>query len=204
MFIAALIRVGPLRTFLVCGLAAAHMAAFWGISLPRPVPKDTSRPFPCLSCPCGCHNAEECARSCCCTSAQERSAWFQAHGQPDLAAIAAGQRDRVPSPCCPSRRTETSNPPSSCCCRPPANTVTKNSTKQVGYSFLAAQRCHGTYFEWLSTLLAVPMESTGPQWHDAEIYGDVADHALWCGPQFATSPPTPPPRGMLPDIDSPS
>src|SRR5262249_8379394 len=42
--------------------------------------KRSDQPFPCMDHACGCHDAEQCWRSCCCFTAKERIAWAQAHG----------------------------------------------------------------------------------------------------------------------------
>ena len=41
--------------------------------------KDRGQPFPCMDRPCGCMNAQQCWRSCCCFSMQEKLAWAEAH-----------------------------------------------------------------------------------------------------------------------------
>lgn len=53
--------------------------------------KDKSVPFPCQDRPCGCLSADACMRSCCCFTAEERLAWFQARNItpiPELVAAA--------------------------------------------------------------------------------------------------------------------
>src|SRR6476620_6848540 len=41
--------------------------------------KDRSVPFPCMDKPCGCRSAEQCFKSCCCSSKAERIAWAKEH-----------------------------------------------------------------------------------------------------------------------------
>jgi len=67
------------RRTLVCGYLLAFVAASVGIPLPR-VFSNGGLPFPCQGHSCGCHNAVECWRHCCCYSPEEKLAWAKAHG----------------------------------------------------------------------------------------------------------------------------
>lgn len=42
--------------------------------------KDSSQPFPCQSCPCGCKTAEQCWTNCSCFTPAERLAWAEKNG----------------------------------------------------------------------------------------------------------------------------
>ena len=42
--------------------------------------KDSSQPFPCQHCSCGCKDAEQCWLNCCCYSADQKLAWANANG----------------------------------------------------------------------------------------------------------------------------
>ena len=42
--------------------------------------KDSSQPFPCQKCPCGCKTAEQCWTNCCCFTPAERFAWAEKNG----------------------------------------------------------------------------------------------------------------------------
>jgi hypothetical protein len=59
-----------------------YLAAMIGVPLPMPQVAGQHRgtPFPCQNHHCGCASAEQCWRSCCCYSPQERLAWAKAHG----------------------------------------------------------------------------------------------------------------------------
>jgi hypothetical protein len=87
----------------LCGWFSLALFVFAVSGLPIPVPfaKDLSRAFPCMSSHCGCRNAEQCWRSCCCHSAAERLAWAKAHAveAPQFLVLAAhAERDSQSKP----------------------------------------------------------------------------------------------------------
>jgi hypothetical protein len=55
-----------------------YVAAAAGLYLPIVLTKDTSKPFPCMHSRCGCQDAEQCWKSCCCHTGSERLAWAKA------------------------------------------------------------------------------------------------------------------------------
>jgi hypothetical protein len=72
----------PSRRRLLSGLwLLAYLAGTLGFPVSSPIQggKDRSQPFPCQDRPCGCRSAEECWRSCCCTTPEERLAWAREH-----------------------------------------------------------------------------------------------------------------------------
>jgi hypothetical protein len=61
-------------------------------------PKDRSVPYPCMDHACGCRDAEECWRHCCCLSREQKWAWAQEHQvEPPLFAQAewAAQQEKT-------------------------------------------------------------------------------------------------------------
>lgn len=48
--------------------------------MPLQQAKNSSEPFPCMNCGCGCLNAEMCWRECCCYSTEEKLAWARENG----------------------------------------------------------------------------------------------------------------------------
>lgn len=93
---------------LAAGLSAVmYLVIATGVPLPMAatVEKDLSQPFPCMNSPCGCQNAEQCWRSCCCHTPAERLAWAKAHGiAPPACLIAAAkgaaESESQASSCC--------------------------------------------------------------------------------------------------------
>jgi hypothetical protein len=62
------------------------LLCFCAATMPIPIAtldlldKDTSQPFPCQNCPCGCKTAEQCWTNCCCFTPAERLAWAEKNG----------------------------------------------------------------------------------------------------------------------------
>lgn len=85
---------------LAAGLSAVmYLVIAAGVPLPMAatVEKDLSQPFPCMNSPCGCQNAEQCWRSCCCHTPAERLAWAKAHGIAPPACLIAADMDEAES-----------------------------------------------------------------------------------------------------------
>ena len=84
-------------------LLANYILLLAGIPLPVPVAKDPSRPYPCQHHHCGCRSAEQCWRSCCCMSQEEKLAWARENGvtpPADLVAIADRSDTATERACC--------------------------------------------------------------------------------------------------------
>jgi hypothetical protein len=58
---------------------AVYLGATLGLPLPALSVKDHSIPFPCMGHACGCRDAEQCWRYCCCFTPAERFAWAEAN-----------------------------------------------------------------------------------------------------------------------------
>ena len=68
----------------VCAAISAALYLVLALGIPLPMPsqlaaKDKSEPFPCMDSPCGCRNAEQCWRHCCCHTLIERLTWAREH-----------------------------------------------------------------------------------------------------------------------------
>src|SRR4051812_24287052 len=57
-----------------------YAALIFGFPLPVAARKSTGQPYPCQGNRCGCLTAEQCWRSCCCTTPAQRLAWAREHG----------------------------------------------------------------------------------------------------------------------------
>src|SRR4051812_1081402 len=77
--------------FPIVGTLAALMYLCVAVGVPFPIPgisKDVSQSFPCMHSQCGCRNAEQCWRSCCCHTLAERFEWARQNGvRPPVLAI---------------------------------------------------------------------------------------------------------------------
>lgn len=128
---------------LVCALASGLV-----ISIPRPVVKDRTVPFPCMDCNCSCRNAQACWSGCGCLSRTEKLAWAIANRvQPPqwfdrLCAIEGSDDTPSVSSCCVAKK-----PVVSCC----------DSAKSAdAYSDLDSKKCDAGSCEAESTVMVIP------------------------------------------------
>lgn len=91
---------------LVCALASGLV-----ISVPRPVVKDRSVPFPCMDCNCSCRNEQSCWSSCGCLTRSQKLAWAATNAvQPPewfdrLCAVEGDASELVAASCCAVKKT---------------------------------------------------------------------------------------------------
>jgi len=71
--------------------------------------KDLSQPFPCMYRQCGCRNAQQCWRGCCCFSNKQKLAWAKANNvtPPQYVAAAAEREASHPAKasCCATKKS---------------------------------------------------------------------------------------------------
>jgi hypothetical protein len=199
-----------LRRVLVSGLVlAGYLASSIGLPLPAPrIIKDLSRPFPCQHRRCGCLDADQCWKQCCCFSPEQRQRWARAHGieAPLCDHAEADDGDRSP-PCCSAPDTPASSychdaepgaaGTASACptCGQPSLPLEKVEPSTVTWVIGAlARRCAGLASDWLSAHPAVP-PSCESGWHPE--YPLVGILPPWKATLRLLSkpPPEPPPRG---------
>jgi hypothetical protein len=178
--------------------------------------KDTSVPFPCMLKSCGCRNAEDCWRGCCCFTNTQKLAWASknnvdvpayvvdaAHREQQssdsstshggwlslLATLFAPVTSAHGADCC-SKSSDSSSPEGACCTVPAAGS--RDVTLRL-VSTVKALQCRG-----LSLTLALAstmLVSTGPQ---VEIGRQLPDVAVAITsetlPDATLRPPVPPPR----------
>ena len=91
---------------LVCALVSGLV-----ISIPRPVVKDRSVPFPCMDCNCSCRNAQACWSDCGCLTRSQKLAWAATNAvQPPewfdrLCAVVGDDSEVVTATCCAKKKT---------------------------------------------------------------------------------------------------
>ena len=184
--------------------------------------KDRRVPFPCMDKPCGCRSAEQCFKSCCCSSKAERIAWAKEHqvGEHYLALAEAAEekpaavksccaKKEVPS-CCAAKATSTScekeSKTASCCDKPTAsakqqadNSSTNKQTSQKlppGVSALAALRCAGLQAGALGVPFSLPVNLEIRLPLEAPFLGVIVPvMPLFSNPAY--TPDTPPPNCIL-------
>jgi hypothetical protein len=105
-------------------VALAALFGFLGGTVGVPLPhfrlaKDRSKPFPCQDHACGCASAEQCWRSCCCFTNQQKLAWAADHDvQPPEYVYVAAARELSAAPvsaCCQQTRKVCCGHDEACC-----------------------------------------------------------------------------------------
>jgi hypothetical protein len=185
-------------------------AGIVGVPIFRCPRKDSSQPFPCQNCPCGCLDAEQCWRSCCCQTNAQKLAWARAHHvtPPEYVVAAACREARGGQPSAPlaaaacCSRPHLRAPPEGCCrgARPSRRLSAMSSTfsaaprGQVGWVLLEARnRCRGVSSFWLLlSQVAVPVARV---WMPAKPV--CVDHCVSRTTHLVSvcfPPPVPPPK----------
>ncbi len=179
-----------------------------GVPITRGPRKDNAQPFPCQDCPCGCVDAEQCWRSCCCQTNAQKLAWARSHHvtPPEFVVAAAGRETRggltahandavsccarlrdVP-PCCRRGTTPSRRGPA------PSADRAASPRGQVRWVLLeAANRCRGVNSFWL--LLSQVAIPTASVWGLAEPA--CLDHCVRRTIRLVSvriPPPVPPPK----------
>jgi hypothetical protein len=146
-------------------IAAIALVAFAFAATGFPVPQFTAvsgEKFICQHRGCGCASADQCWRSCCCFSLEERVAWAKKHQvKPPKAALAQMQREReqttalASGSCCATVKKTCCSPAKkpSCCDAAPSSASGKKQI--VWHSSLLAQKCRGLTSSW--SALSVPI-----------------------------------------------
>jgi hypothetical protein len=179
---------------------AAYTALVFGLPLPAAVRKSTE-PYPCQGNLCGCLSAEQCWRSCCCTTPEQRFAWAREHGvtPPDYAERPSGGWHVTPKrekECC-SYETKRS----ASCSVEHSNDPTQEATQSdepesrcVHFVMgIAALKCQGLSSNWMAAGLA----PTPPPWFVWRVFAAAQDWITFCplkATARATLPLLPPPR----------
>src|SRR5262245_46601381 len=108
--------------------ALVALLAYINAAVASPLPvlkerhKDRSRPFPCQDRPCGCNNADDFWRGCCCFTPEERLAWAQEN------AVTPPEFVESPTPAARSESSDPSAPTTEPCCGTGTCTCCKEST----------------------------------------------------------------------------
>lgn len=193
----------------------AHLALAIGFPLTaRPVVAGRSKPYPCQHHQCGCHSADQCWRSCCCMTMQQKLAWARKHGvtPPDFVLAAAQpEADQTrPAGCCAtlpqvSHRTPLSKPACGSCCAQSSSggaldegePTTRQESAVHWVLGVRAQRCRGLTAVWLAAGAALLSMPTGAP-------ADLSPPLWWCPviqldrSALAWPPEAPPPRQLGP------
>lgn len=171
------------------------------------VEKDRSRPFPCMDRKCGCRTADQCWRSCCCHTVEERVAWAHANGvevpafvQAELAAEprveqACAVRRAGCADCEAVRQAEVAEQAASCCeteQQQPARAAESDSGGWQTVVLIQALGCQGVDFNLLGVAIAIP------------VVPMATAHELLAGDWFRPfETPTLPAPAFLPEVPPP-
>lgn len=191
----------------------AHLSATTGFALPELKAADPSdKPFPCQQHRCGCHSADQCWRSCCCMTQEEKLAWARKNGvRPPQFVVEAAAREKLTAAqslkgCCSQQAVEpssgkccSSRKKTSCCdqIHQPADHLAGESKAQSSIGWVLgihALQCQGLATLWVSTgaviapppVVEAPQDCSPPQWCDGS-----AD-SQWTA--ISMRPDIPPPR----------
>jgi len=166
-----------------------QICALVGLPMPAVSAKDLSQPFPCQHRVCGCLNAADCWKNCCCFSARARVAWAEENGvvPPESLVEEAQHEDAVPTQC------------KTCCAAKKSNIVKKllpaAASPPVRWQLaIQAMRCQGGFGDE-----GRPMPSYPPSRPVLWCFAWIADSEIPIStetPFMLTSLPLlPPPRG---------
>jgi hypothetical protein len=180
-----------------CRSWIGSFAAAWylvvAIGLPLATPggggKDLSRPFLCMHRNCGCMNAEQCYRSCCCHTAAERLAFARRQGDvPPPELVAAAEREAC---------AVVAQPPKCCgeSCASKSAAAEPSPVVEAGYHVVVLQEslaCRGAAEFWLMAGAAVT-----PLIVEHELYLGYGDRYVVhseTAESLISEPETPPPQ----------
>jgi hypothetical protein len=172
----------------------SYLITILGFPVSAAVPKDGGEAFPCQDMPCGCQNAEQCWRSCCCLTPEQRWAWAQAHHvtPPDYAEQPTGPVPNEDITQDHSHRVAVAK----CCAKKKSQIPDKPASEHSPLRLcLTTQACQGLTTLWIGTCVALPPPSEA--WSpttNAERCPLCVDNK---GPSQSFTPPDPPPRSSL-------
>lgn len=188
-----------------------YLVVAGGVPLPTPTTstKDLSVPFPCMNCPCGCRNAEQCWTSCCCHTPTERLAWARKHGVVPPRGLIVDVDVKINSdsashptqlPTCATQAR-----PKSCCSAKPSccssargdghGAHAEHAEPPMGNDSIVGIRalsCQGFGTNWLASVIALPPGIVICADHRLPAMAVVLMPVQFSSP--AIPPPVPPPR----------
>src|SRR5579871_2100545 len=141
----------------------SYFVAAFGFPLPTAPTKDHSHPFPCQDHVCGCCNADDCWRHCCCFSHAEHLAWAHDHHvEPPADAELVSSVE--PASGCPPNATGCCHHHAGAAAHAPSQPVQPGGQApphgKSGIRWVAgisAFRCHGLSPFWVSASPALPL-----------------------------------------------
>ena len=208
-----------LRGGLLSAASLSFVIGAVGVPLPVGPVKDRSVAFPCMDRSCGCHDAADCKKHCCCFSSEEKLAWSAEHGVDptpfvDDEALAALLSRSSQGQSCSAHpwdmvagsqpRCEKNNASRSCCAKKGARQASGLAANRAGQqpagdqtrgllTITAYRQCTGLASLWTLVHAALPPPNPVQCEFQWLATGRVAQAScLLASVRFA--PPTPPPR----------
>src|SRR5437763_631040 len=107
----------------ICTVVCASLYIVLALGIPLPMPsqiaaKDVTQPFPCMDCACGCRDAEQCWRHCCCRTLAERLTWAREHNvRPPEYVLAAAKAEGIQWESVRAEKCSAESDAKCCCCQ---------------------------------------------------------------------------------------
>lgn len=205
-----------------CALAV-YLVALVGFPVPDFAQSTSATAYPCQHGRCGCATAEQCWRSCCCKSLEERLAWARENhvtppafvlrqlAETEALAVSKHQETASPNTCCKhqhgdaeiekaacdrqSPRPETGQAsPKSCCSHSgDAAKTAKQSSTTTWFCVVDAAKCSGIHSLWLALGTVIAPPANVDYENELSLTGMVSP-AIQYRYAVSLSPPFPPPR----------
>jgi hypothetical protein len=182
--------------------AVALAIATIGIPLQIPFAKEVGELFPCMSCGCGCVNAEVCWRDCCCYNTDQKLAWARKHNVqvPDYLFAQAAEEAQSQSATCSSEANDLAHLKP--CCRArifaakntscDSRQKTQAPTPMLGVLAIQALKCQGNSLSLSLLPPSIPANEIGtemPLLPQESIY--LSESQLYQPPTFDAVVPPP-------------
>lgn len=200
---------------------AIYVVALIGLPVPETSQAASDGAYPCQQGRCGCATAEQCWRSCCCHTLDQRVAWARAHGVTPPAYVleqlasqrSPGVETANEESCCEHSHQDSASEDSSCerqtasnpsddhpeahaCCGDTTESPTPEqpaAPRVPWVSFIDAAKCQGLQSFWIALGGVIPPPPAIDYVCELNPAGFVTP-ALQPRYEVSFSPPLPPPR----------
>ena len=198
-------QLDQIRLPILSLIAGCLVACSLEFPLPVIVLKDTTIAYPCQTRGCGCQNADQCWKSCCCFSDVEKLAWAKANGitPPDwfLEKIAAAEDQAEKTPVA-AKAPAAKKSSCGCCCKcesKSGSAVTdrapdESNNSEVHLTLRQQRGCNGQLDYQLQHLVYLPLEMPVKTTQEGVPYCATPATIVT---EVVMDLPTPPPRDFL-------
>lgn len=176
------------KLLLVWVAMVAYCASAIGLAIPMPATaqKVSGEAFPCQHHHCGCHSAEQCRRSCCCFSPEQKLAWARANGVAEQAVL-----DDDP-------KVASTKSSGKSCCQKGGHSASKHSEEDATpwVHLISAAKCQGLATLWITIGVALPPSHDDGCATTVLLPSDTITSLACTWPSTSFPPPVPPPRNV--------